>query len=172
MLFGFWNMQCTIYSFIFLKQPQMSQCAYQKQNQFSPRSPQTPKSKTQCGKGRGICPADIESRLQEYSNNTQNLVSFLNIGKCMLMLKVLLLQEKQLGDMENEVKNVQKELTAVQKEREHLEHHRKMFCPPPPCAVPPCMMPRPCMMEEEKPVSTVCCLLLCCLLLFFLVCDK
>lgn len=60
--------------------------------------------------------------------------------------------------MEVEVKNVQKELIAVQKEREHLEHHRKLLCPSPPCAappcaIPPCMMKHPCMQsEEEKPV--------------------
>lgn len=64
-------------------------------------------------------------------------------------MTLLKLQEKQLGDMEMEVKFMQKELIAVQKEREHLEHHRKMLCPPPPCLIPPCMMPpcapHPCM---------------------------
>lgn len=59
--------------------------------------------------------------------------------------------------MEIEFRNVQKELTAVQKEREHLEHHRKMFCPPAPCSIPACMMKHPCMQtEEEKPVMYPC----------------
>lgn len=54
--------------------------------------------------------------------------------------------------MENEVRTMQQELVAVQKERQHLEHHRKMLCmappcppqpcPPPPCSAPPC--PPPC----------------------------
>ncbi|KAJ8943933.1 hypothetical protein NQ314_009597 [Rhamnusium bicolor] len=45
--------------------------------------------------------------------------------------------------MEVEVRTMQQELIAVQKEREHLEHHRKMMCVPPPCAPPPCY-PSPC----------------------------
>ncbi|KAJ8943934.1 hypothetical protein NQ314_009598 [Rhamnusium bicolor] len=32
------------------------------------------KTRKTCGKGKGLCPADIESRLKEYSDNTQNLV--------------------------------------------------------------------------------------------------
>ncbi|VEN56310.1 unnamed protein product [Callosobruchus maculatus] len=87
--------------------------------------PSSPQKQQKCGKGRGVCPADIESRLQEYSENTENL-------------------ERQLRDMENEVRAMQEELTAVQRERAHLEHHRKMMCPPPPCYLPPCMPP-PCM---------------------------
>lgn len=49
--------------------------------------------------------------------------------------------------MENEVKNMQKELEAVQKERKHLEHHRRLLCAQPPCPgmTPPCMPP-PCVM--------------------------
>nr|CAI5849279.1 unnamed protein product [Callosobruchus analis] len=77
-----------------------------------------------CGSGRATCPADIESRLQEYSANTQNL-------------------EFQLCNLENEVQTIQEELTAVQRERAHLEHHRKMICPPPPCFLSPCLPP-PC----------------------------
>lgn len=58
--------------------------------------------------------------------------------------------------MEQEVKTIQQELLEVQKEREHLEHHRKMLalappCPGPmpcpglmpPCGHPPCPRPRP-----------------------------
>lgn len=51
--------------------------------------------------------------------------------------------------MENEVRAMQCELAAVQKERQHLEQHRKMLtsapppCPPPPCAPVPCVPP-PC----------------------------
>lgn len=68
-----------------------------------------------CGKGRP-CPAEMEQRLQEYSDTTQQL-------------------EKQLGDMECEVRNMQNELVSVQKERMHLEQHRRMLCQPPaPCA--------------------------------------
>ncbi|XP_056635139.1 uncharacterized protein LOC130444134 [Diorhabda sublineata] len=85
-----------------------------------------------CGKGRGICPAEIESRLQEYSENTQFL-------------------EKQLYDMESEVKEMHQELLAVQKEREHLEHHKKMLCAMPPCGYSPCPVspcpPSPCPLQ-------------------------
>ncbi|KAJ8924761.1 hypothetical protein NQ315_000914 [Exocentrus adspersus] len=81
--------------------------------------------KMPCGKGKGICPADIEARLEQYSENTQCL-------------------EKQLGDMEAEVRTMQEELIAVQREREHLEHHRKLLCVPPPCAPAPCYPPPPC----------------------------
>lgn len=59
-----------------------------------------------------------------------------------------ILQEKQLCDMENDVKCMQSELTAVQAEREHLEQHKKILvCPPiyPPC-VPPCPPCAPCIM--------------------------
>lgn len=42
--------------------------------------------------------------------------------------------------MENEVRNMQQELQAVQQERKHLEHHRRMLCPPPP--PPPCQPPQ------------------------------
>ncbi|CAG9828882.1 unnamed protein product [Diabrotica balteata] len=91
--------------------------------------PQTRGAKDQptgmsCGKGRGICPTEIENRLQEYSENTQFL-------------------EQQLYDMEAEVKEMHQELVAVQKEREHLEQHRKMLCSPPPCSLPTCP-PTPC----------------------------
>ncbi|KYB28655.1 outer dense fiber protein 2 [Tribolium castaneum] len=89
---------------------------------------QKPK-KMPCGKGRGPCPADIEHRLNEYSETTKIL-------------------EKQLCDMENDVKTMQSELTAVQTEREHLEQHKKIIiCPPPmchPCAPPPCPPCSPC----------------------------
>ncbi|RZC31876.1 outer dense fiber protein 2-like [Asbolus verrucosus] len=59
-------------------------------------------------------------------------------------------QEKQLCDMESDVKAMQTELTAVQAEREHLEQHKKIIiCPPmciphspcapcTPCTPPPC----------------------------------
>ncbi|CAG9821810.1 unnamed protein product, partial [Phaedon cochleariae] len=96
-----------------------------------------PKKKMPCGKSKGICPADIEYRLQEYSENTEHL-------------------EKQLGDMESEVKAMQKELIGVQKEREHLEHHRKMLCRPPPCLSPHPCMPSPCMPPpcEQKSTSS------------------
>lgn len=82
-----------------------------------------------CGKGKGPCPAAMEQRLQEYSDTTQVL-------------------EKQLGDMECEVRNMQNELVAVQKERMHLEQHRRMICNPPcqpicsgPCPPSPCSGP-------------------------------
>lgn len=83
--------------------------------------------KMACGKSKGPCPADVESRLQEYSETTQQL-------------------EKQLCEMECEVRNMQKELVAVQQERQHLEQHRRLLnappCPPvPPCSAPPCAMP-------------------------------
>lgn len=48
--------------------------------------------------------------------------------------------------MENDVKTMQTELTAVQAEREHLEQHKKiLICPPlcHPCA-PPCPPCSPC----------------------------
>ncbi|CAH2009726.1 unnamed protein product [Acanthoscelides obtectus] len=88
---------------------------------YGPESSTSP-SKQPCGKGRAVCPADIETRLQEYSENTHNL-------------------ECQLADMENDVRGMQEELTAVQKERAHLEHHRKMMCPPQPCCRSPCLPP-------------------------------
>ncbi|XP_044269429.1 outer dense fiber protein 2 [Tribolium madens] len=83
-----------------------------------------------CGKGKGPCPADIEHRLNEYSETTKIL-------------------EKQLCDMESDVKTMQNELTAVQAEREHLEQHKKIIiCPPPichpPCVPPPCPPCSPC----------------------------
>lgn len=34
-----------------------------------------PKHKMPCGKGKGPCPTDVETRLQEYSETTQQLVS-------------------------------------------------------------------------------------------------
>nr|XP_023016569.1 outer dense fiber protein 2 isoform X1 [Leptinotarsa decemlineata] len=103
-------------------------CGHIKSRPSSPNQ----KQKMPCGKGRGVCPADVEARLQEYSENTQNL-------------------EKQLGDMEAEVKGMHQELLAVQKEREHLEHHRKMLCqPPPPCPMTPCL-PHPCMPAPCEP---------------------
>lgn len=74
-----------------------------------------------CGKGRP-CPAEMEQRLQEYSDTTQQL-------------------EKQLGDMECEVRNMQNELVSVQKERMHLEQHRRMLCQPP--CQPTCTAPCP-----------------------------
>nr|CAH7739672.1 unnamed protein product [Callosobruchus chinensis] len=104
--------------------------------------PISPHKQQRYSKGRAVCPADIESRLQEYSENTQNL-------------------EHQLHDMENEVKAMQEELTAVQRERAHLEHHRKMMCPPPtyfmpppcvpvpPCLPMPCRSPPPCTCDED-----------------------
>ncbi|CAH1956754.1 unnamed protein product [Acanthoscelides obtectus] len=82
----------------------------------------SPQRQQQYGKGRPPCPADIEARLQEYSANTQNL-------------------EFQLCNMENDLRAIQDELSAVQTERAHLEHHRKMFCPPVHCFLPPCMSP-------------------------------
>ncbi|XP_050295290.1 myosin-9 [Anthonomus grandis grandis] len=105
-----------------------------------------------CGPGRGICPADVENRLQEYSNTTNQL-------------------EKQIVDVEQEVRMIQQELLEVQKEREHLEHHRRMLAipvpcpggmpspcppmsscpyPPPPCGYPPCPRP-PCFMRPPPP---------------------
>ncbi|XP_030766012.1 myosin-11 [Sitophilus oryzae] len=84
-----------------------------------------------CGPGKGPCPGAVESRLQEYSQTTSQL-------------------EKQLIDVEEEVRAIQQELIEVQKEREHLEHHRRMLavcpppCPPYPCNPPPCGPPPPC----------------------------
>ncbi|KAK4877754.1 hypothetical protein RN001_010260 [Aquatica leii] len=90
-----------------------------------------------CGKNKGPCPADVETRLQEYSDTTQQL-------------------EKQLCQMESEVRCMKNELIAVQTERQHLEQHRRMLqcpptpppcmspCAPPPCIAMPCGMP-PCM---------------------------
>ncbi|XP_031349099.1 outer dense fiber protein 2-like isoform X2 [Photinus pyralis] len=91
--------------------------------------------KMPCGRNKGPCPADIESRLQEYSDTTQQL-------------------EKQLCQMECEVRNMQSELVAVQKERQHLEQHRKMITSAPPCLPPPCgmpCMPPPCNMGGGSP---------------------
>lgn len=50
------------------------------------QTPCTPKvnNKMQCGKGRGTCPAEVEARLQEYSETTQQLV---NIRKPISPLK-------------------------------------------------------------------------------------
>ncbi|KAG5892911.1 hypothetical protein JTB14_006226 [Gonioctena quinquepunctata] len=108
-------------------------------NRSRPTSP-TQNKRMPCGKGKGVCPADIEHRLQEYSDNTQNL-------------------ERQLGDMEAEVKGMHQELLAVQKEREHLEHHRKQLCKPPPsiplCAMPPCV-PHPCNAPPCEPKKPSC----------------
>ncbi|KAL1518064.1 hypothetical protein ABEB36_001745 [Hypothenemus hampei] len=90
-----------------------------------PNSPSR-NQKASCGPGHGLCPADVENRLQEYSDATNQL-------------------EKQLLDVEQEVKNIQQELLDVQKEREHLEHHRKMLALQPPCpGLMPCA-PFPCM---------------------------
>ncbi|XP_045472572.1 chromosome partition protein Smc-like [Harmonia axyridis] len=50
-------------------------------------------------------------KLQEYSDNTYEL-------------------EKQLMEMENDVKCLHEEICAVQREREHLEKHRKMMTVP------------------------------------------
>lgn len=36
----------------------------------------SPSSKMPCGKGKGICPADVEARLDQYSENTQHLVGY------------------------------------------------------------------------------------------------
>ncbi|XP_025835040.1 myosin-2 isoform X2 [Agrilus planipennis] len=88
-----------------------------------------------CGKGKGPCPAEMESRLQEYVETTHAL-------------------EKQLNDMESEVRHMQCELVEVQKERQHLEHHRRMICTPPckPCP-PPC--PPPCGPQPRAPCGTI-----------------
>ncbi|ENN77056.1 hypothetical protein YQE_06391, partial [Dendroctonus ponderosae] len=51
--------------------------------------------------------------------------------------------EKQLVDVEQDVKIIQQELLEVQKEREHLEHHRKMLALSPPCHPSPCPSPYP-----------------------------
>ncbi|KAH1002158.1 hypothetical protein HUJ04_008273 [Dendroctonus ponderosae] len=80
--------------------------------------------KMSCGPGKGLCPADVENRLQEYSQTTNQL-------------------EKQLVDVEQDVKIIQQELLEVQKEREHLEHHRKMLALSPPCHPSPCPSPYP-----------------------------
>ncbi|ERL92136.1 hypothetical protein D910_09456, partial [Dendroctonus ponderosae] len=52
-------------------------------------------------------------------------------------------EEKQLVDVEQDVKIIQQELLEVQKEREHLEHHRKMLALSPPCHPSPCPSPYP-----------------------------
>ncbi|KAK9737124.1 hypothetical protein QE152_g11002 [Popillia japonica] len=101
-----------------------------------------------CGKTKGLCPADVEGRLNEYSETTQHL-------------------EKQLTEMEEEVRTMQNELIAVRQERMHLEQHRRMMtcpnicttpcpnafpppcpgappCPAHPCSPPPCQRPPPC----------------------------
>ncbi|KAK9872258.1 hypothetical protein WA026_017059 [Henosepilachna vigintioctopunctata] len=61
--------------------------------------------------------SSCEFRIKEYSDNIYQL-------------------EKQLTDMESDVKYLQGEICAVQSEREHLEKHRKMMCKTRPC-VPP-----------------------------------
>ncbi|XP_060535465.1 myosin-9 [Cylas formicarius] len=91
-------------------------------------------AKKSCGPGRGVCPAEVQNRLKEYSHTTTQL-------------------EKQLGDIEIEVKGIQEELLEVQKEREHLEHHRKKMCVPPSCRHIPCMPATPrltCGGEDQK----------------------
>jgi septal ring factor EnvC (AmiA/AmiB activator) len=45
--------------------------------------------------------------------------------------------------MENDVKSMQTELTAVQTEREHLEQHKKVIICPPLCHPYPCAPPCP-----------------------------
>lgn len=63
-------------------------------------------------------PAFMTSKkLQEYSDNTYEL-------------------EKQLIDMESDVKCLHEEICAVQREREHLEKHRKMMAMPKACFAP------------------------------------
>ncbi|KAL3283421.1 hypothetical protein HHI36_006566 [Cryptolaemus montrouzieri] len=66
--------------------------------------------------------AVVSTKLQEYSDNTYQL-------------------EKQLTDMENDVKCLHEEICAVQQEREHLEQHRKMMCMSRPCITPYLMSP-------------------------------
>ncbi|KAK5642962.1 hypothetical protein RI129_009129 [Pyrocoelia pectoralis] len=113
------------------KLSRIESCPNQQAAQYTPENSAGLCKKHQkmpCGKNKGPCPADIESRLQEYSDTTQQL-------------------EKQLCQMECEVRNMQSELVAVQKERQHLEQHRRMLTTPPPCTPPPCgppCMPPPC----------------------------
>ncbi|KAF5278926.1 hypothetical protein FQR65_LT15485 [Abscondita terminalis] len=108
---------------------QRAECCPTQDDSVSSESPRR-KTIMPCGKNKGPCPADVESRLQEYSDTTQQL-------------------EKQLCQMECEVRCMKNELIAVQKERQHLEQHRRMLqcppppssCPPPPCGPPPCAPP-------------------------------
>lgn len=53
----------------------------------------------------------IETRLRQYTDTTENL-------------------EKQLAAMERDVRNIQCDLRGVQRERQHLEQHRRKATTP------------------------------------------
>lgn len=53
----------------------------------------------------------------------------------------MVLQEQQLGSMENEVRNMQMELVNVQRERQQLDQQRKLLKCTGPCAPCNCCPP-------------------------------
>ncbi|CAH0547664.1 unnamed protein product [Brassicogethes aeneus] len=104
-----------------LKQEMRMVC---KENQFlneklaGPQGDRSCASSTKSSKKMGGCEkgnrGSIETRMRNYSETTENL-------------------EKQLACMEKNVRMIQNDLCSVQKERQHLEHHKKqMACPPEP----------------------------------------
>lgn len=129
----------------------MSQCQQNQRPQSCPQTLRSDQHSSSCGKsapkgpscGKSKpCPVEIENRLNVYSNTTQQLVSdhIFNLQTSNSLIWIFI-QEKQLREMETDVKNMQNEIVAVQTERECLELHRKMlYCvpPTPPCAPSPC----------------------------------
>uniref|UniRef100_A0A1Y1LZZ3 Uncharacterized protein n=1 Tax=Photinus pyralis TaxID=7054 RepID=A0A1Y1LZZ3_PHOPY len=84
--------------------------------QHSPERSEEPSEKMPCEPNRGPCSIDIEARLQDYSDTTQQL-------------------EKQLCQMELEVRDMKSELAFVQKERQNC---KMLAAPPSPCMPSPC----------------------------------
>lgn len=100
--------------------------------------------KSKCRTKHPVCSSntsigDVATKLQEYSETTYQL-------------------EKQLADMECDVKYMQNEINAAQKEREHLKQQRKIMSLPP-CSRIPSIVPyivNPCLTKPTCIQSTVC----------------